>query len=432
MSAFKYAVSLGTDMLELDVHLTRDEQVVVAHDPNLKRVTRSHNTITELDYAELPPVKEQLPIDFMPGLTFSRSSVQGHRLPLLETVFQAFPCTPINIDIKVHNDLLITKVSELTKRYNREHLTVWGNFSDAITQRCYKENGNMCLLFSLRRVVMLIVQLYTGLLPFMPLKETHLEILMPIHALGLYQQRRAVAQKNSGVDAGNNGDCGANNPSSGTGGAATATNSTGSNNTSGSCNVAPVSTPWWMRQVASLAQTLIIRPALFSHLAKRGIQTYLWVLNSEEDFHRAFKSGATGVMTDYPSKLKSFLAENPQYMLNYPQLETSSSQIPVPEHSKLSYEQNHQFPSSNVCDSSGSGDCTNRKHAIYGNSCGGAVDGTGLRSTGASDAAADSHCHEQSCDAVPAVTRVADDTKEMFSAVNENVRLLQHIPNETS
>lgn len=33
------------------------------------------------------------------------------------------------------------QVSELTKRYNREHLTVWGNFSDAITQRCYKEVG---------------------------------------------------------------------------------------------------------------------------------------------------------------------------------------------------------------------------------------------------------------------------------------------------
>lgn len=42
-------------------------------------------------------------------------------------------------------------------------------------------------------------------------------------------------------------------------------------------------------------------------------QTYLWVLNDEEEFKKAFELGATGVMTDYPSRLKRFLTENPQY-----------------------------------------------------------------------------------------------------------------------
>lgn len=46
-------------------------------------------------------------------------------------------------------------------------------------------------------------------------------------------------------------------------------------------------------------------------------QTYLWVMNTEEDFRSAFETGATGVMTDYPTKLKTFLEENPQYCLNH-------------------------------------------------------------------------------------------------------------------
>lgn len=37
---------------------------------------------------------------------------------------EAFPETPINIDIKVNNSVPIKKASELVKQYKREHLTV--------------------------------------------------------------------------------------------------------------------------------------------------------------------------------------------------------------------------------------------------------------------------------------------------------------------
>ncbi len=39
-------------------------------------------------------------------------------------------------------------------------------------------------------------------------------------------------------------------------------------------------------------------------------QVYVWVLNDEEDFKRAFDLGATGIMTDYPTKLKEFMEKN--------------------------------------------------------------------------------------------------------------------------
>ena len=38
LAAFDNAVALGSQLLELDVHLTRDGQVVVAHDHDLNRV----------------------------------------------------------------------------------------------------------------------------------------------------------------------------------------------------------------------------------------------------------------------------------------------------------------------------------------------------------------------------------------------------------
>ncbi|KAK6297065.1 hypothetical protein J4Q44_G00332070 [Coregonus suidteri] len=64
------------------------------------------------------------------------------------------------------------------------------------------------------------------------------------------------------------------------------------------------------RVITWLADTLLMRRALFNHLTARGIQVYVWVLNDEKDFKRAFDLGATGVMTDYPTKLRDFMEKN--------------------------------------------------------------------------------------------------------------------------
>ncbi|KAK2574184.1 Lysophospholipase D GDPD1 [Acropora cervicornis] len=188
MTAYRHALNMGTEMLELDVHLTADQQVVVCHDDDLSRVTDTELTISDLKY----------------------------------------------------------KTHHLICKYNRRDLTVWGNFSKEVTDKCFKKDPEIPIMFSMQRTALLIFLFYSGLLPFVPLRESLLEIMLPV---------------------------------------------------------------------------TMISPILFKHLDKRGIQTYLWVLNEDSEFNLAFnKLKVAGVMTDYPTRLKNYLDSG-----NGPPLANSSS-----------------------------------------------------------------------------------------------------------
>lgn len=57
IESFKKAFEAGVDIVELDVHATKDGRFVVSHDPNLRRVSGSWATIGSLTYEELRQIK---------------------------------------------------------------------------------------------------------------------------------------------------------------------------------------------------------------------------------------------------------------------------------------------------------------------------------------------------------------------------------------
>jgi glycerophosphoryl diester phosphodiesterase len=56
LTAFRGALGLGVDLVELDVHQTRDGEVVVVHDPTLDRTTTGRGAVRDLTWAELGAV----------------------------------------------------------------------------------------------------------------------------------------------------------------------------------------------------------------------------------------------------------------------------------------------------------------------------------------------------------------------------------------
>src|SRR5512137_114803 len=53
LAAFRHAITLGVDWLELDVHLSRDGEVVVIHDETVNRTTNGVGRVADLSLAEL-------------------------------------------------------------------------------------------------------------------------------------------------------------------------------------------------------------------------------------------------------------------------------------------------------------------------------------------------------------------------------------------
>jgi len=53
MPAFERAVEIGVDALEMDVHVTRDDHLVVVHDPTGMRTTGARLAWCDLDLADV-------------------------------------------------------------------------------------------------------------------------------------------------------------------------------------------------------------------------------------------------------------------------------------------------------------------------------------------------------------------------------------------
>ena len=84
----------SSDMLEMDVCLTKNNRLVVHHDTSLKRTCNRDELIDFFDYEQLPTFSEVIALDFGYRLTTKST---GQKIPLLESVFEAFPDKLMNI-----------------------------------------------------------------------------------------------------------------------------------------------------------------------------------------------------------------------------------------------------------------------------------------------------------------------------------------------
>lgn len=97
--AFRNAQRLGCHVMELDVHLTRDGELVVCHDPTVDRTTNGLGAIREMTFRDLSA------LDAAHHHQLGETGVyplrdKGLRIPSLLHVIKALPDGYFNIDLK--------------------------------------------------------------------------------------------------------------------------------------------------------------------------------------------------------------------------------------------------------------------------------------------------------------------------------------------
>lgn len=99
MLAFDNAARLGADVLDTDMHMTKDGVLVLMHDETVDRTTNGHGAIRDLTLAEIKKLDAAYSFSVDGGKTFPYRG-QGVSVPTLEELFRAYPNKRIGIEIK--------------------------------------------------------------------------------------------------------------------------------------------------------------------------------------------------------------------------------------------------------------------------------------------------------------------------------------------
>jgi glycerophosphoryl diester phosphodiesterase len=127
LGAFERALELGADVLELDVHPSRDGVFVVSHDPSGARSCGVPRRIADCSWPELREWDAGLVfVDAQGGRPFAGSGV---RLSRFDDVLDAFPDVPFNVDVKAARGPEIASLIGLIRERRAEERVLLTSFS---------------------------------------------------------------------------------------------------------------------------------------------------------------------------------------------------------------------------------------------------------------------------------------------------------------
>lgn len=119
-TAFDLALQCGADILEIDVRLSRDNQVIVTHDKRIDRTCNGQGDVRSYTESELKKFDAGWHFKDLAGMSYRGRNIT---LMSLNDLFERFPDTRINIDIKDNSETAAKAVAACIEKANA-HLRV--------------------------------------------------------------------------------------------------------------------------------------------------------------------------------------------------------------------------------------------------------------------------------------------------------------------
>lgn len=253
--------------MELDVQLTKDNQLVVYHDSELTRLfandTKLKNSMYATDFNKpLEKVKLHFNVEKFVDTTSTVEEIGEGKpvVPLFSEVLAAFPNNYFNVDCKTHSLEAVNKTIQVIKEAKAEWRVCVGSNKTKLMRHMRKSLKGCAFWCCQEEVKRLIIALFLGFLPYIDL---HFDaFLMPFvdPVFGEWEAKDPYI-KNSKF------------------------------------------------KVFLFYLSTFLAPVLYPHLTKRGIVCAPWVVNTKAAMLELVKMGATGVVSDDPKLMTEVVKE---------------------------------------------------------------------------------------------------------------------------
>ncbi len=122
MASFERAVEIGIDAIECDVHVTRDNHLIIAHDDNAARCAAAPLAWAKLDLEDARRL--DVGWGFVAPDGTRPFAGKGIHVPLFEELLEAWPNLAINVDIKGDPRAPALMVDLVRARHAEDRVTI--------------------------------------------------------------------------------------------------------------------------------------------------------------------------------------------------------------------------------------------------------------------------------------------------------------------
>ncbi len=130
--AFEQALALGVDVIEMDVHSTKDDVLVLMHNPTVDETTEGSGPVHGFKFEDL----RKLDAGYRwtaDGKTFPFRG-QGIRVPTLEEILERFPGQRMNIEIKQTEPNIVGAFAEMIRKHKMRDKVLVAAMSDKVME----------------------------------------------------------------------------------------------------------------------------------------------------------------------------------------------------------------------------------------------------------------------------------------------------------
>lgn len=245
--ALEYALAVPSDILEFDIHLSKDHHLILMHDSRVDRTTDGQGAITDLTLDELKqfnaanwwPYHGPSDMDSRESRSSDEFPFRQHKLSIatLKEVFDRFPDVAMLIEIKSTNPKAIQLFGEMIEHYQRWDKVIVASFNTDTLNQFRSRYPQAATAATALEVTSFVLLSKLGLTAFYSPKANALQV--PMQA--------------EGID--------------------------------------------------------IVTPRFVTAAHQRGMQVHVWTLNTKAEMQRAIEMGVDGIITDRPKMLRRLITD---------------------------------------------------------------------------------------------------------------------------